>query len=136
MLLKKSAIRGKNIVKKSDCIKSIEYIFNQKTLRNFNNQKRLFKKCGKVNDERKVREILLFHGTDSDNIDGILKNNFDIDTVPIHKNKRMAYGRGVYMSEHPEISFKYGNILQLCKVILPVFCAKLMSGFILVFPYQ
>ena len=64
----------------------------------------------------KVKEVLLFHGTDSANLDSIMENNFNIDAVPSHKEKKMIYGRGVYMSEHPEIAFNYGDKLLLCRV--------------------
>ena len=117
MLLKKAPIASKSIDNQSDAIASIEYVLNQKTLKTFNAKKKFFhdNKRG-LNSEGKVKELLLFHGTDTGNIDSIMENNFAIDAVPNHKTKAMVYGRGVYMSEHPEIAYSYGDKLLLCRV--------------------
>ena len=95
----------------------MEYVVNPKTLKTFNAKKQFFleNKRG-LRVDGKVKELLLFHGTDSGNLDSIMENNFNIDTVPSHKKKKMIYGRGVYMSEHPEIAFNYGHKLLLCRV--------------------
>ena len=117
MLLKKAPIRSKSIENQSDAIASIEYVVNQKTLKTFNAKRKFFhdNKRG-LNSEGKVKELLLFHGTDTGNIDSIMENNFAIDAVPNHKPKAMVYGRGVYLSEHPEIAYGYGDKLLLCRV--------------------
>ena len=88
-----------------------------KTLKTFNAKKQFFleNKRG-LRVDGKVKELLLFHGTDSGNLDSIMENNFNINTVLSHKKKKMIYGRGVYMSEHPEIAFNYGHKLLLCRV--------------------
>ena len=69
-----------------------------------------------MNAEKKVREMLLFHGTDATNIDSILKDGFNLDFIPTHKMKLQLYGRGIYMAENPELAFQYGNIILICKV--------------------
>jgi hypothetical protein len=116
MLLKKPPIPGKPISNQGNAIAYVEYIVNQRTLKAYNDQKRLFHEQEKVNSEKQVREILLFHGTDTGNIDSILEKNFAIDHVSSHKKKLMIYGAGVYMSEHPEIAHGYGSKILLCKV--------------------
>ena len=117
MLLHKPSFPAKPIENKSNALASVEYVVNPKTLKTFNAKKRFFleKKRG-LRVDGKVKEVLLFHGTDSANLDSIMENNFNIDAVPSHKEKKMIYGRGVYMSEHPEIAFNYGDKLLLCRV--------------------
>ena len=107
----------KPIENKHDSVQSVEHIRNDKTLQNYNTKKLEFKEAGKVNTEKKVREMLLFHGTDAANIDSILKGGFNLDFNPTHKKKRQLLGRGIYMAEHPEIAFQYGNIILVCKVV-------------------
>ena len=117
MLLHKPPISSKPIKNKSNALASVEYVVNPKTLKTFNAKKQFFleNKRG-LRVDGKVKELLLFHGTDSGNLDSIMENNFNIDSVPSHKEKKMIYGRGVYMSEHPEIAFNYGHKLLLCRV--------------------
>ena len=117
MLLHKPPISSKPIKNKSNALASVEYVVNPKTLKTFNAKKQFFQENKRgLRIDGKVKELLLFHGTDSGNLDSIMENNFDIDTVPSHKKKKMIYGRGVYMSEHPEIAFNYGHKLLLCRV--------------------
>ena len=117
MLHHNVASRNKiTIQNKPNSIQSIEHIVNKKTLDIYNQMKKTFKEQGKVTEDKKVRELLLFHATDAKNIDSILQNGFNIDHDPQHKQKKMVFGRGVYFSEHPEISFFYGNKILLCKV--------------------
>ena len=106
----------KTIENKANSVQSVEHICNPKTLENYNAKKQAFKEAGKVNIEKKVQEILLFHGTDAANIDSILKEGFNVDFNPKHKSKMQRYGRGIYVAEHPEMAFMYGNIILLCKV--------------------
>jgi len=108
----------KMLQRKSMSIASIEYLVNEKTLETFDSKKKFFEENKRgLNTEGKVKELLLFHGTDTANVDSILENNFAIDAVPTHKRKAMAYGRGIYMSEHPETALIYGNKLLLCRVL-------------------
>ena len=117
MLLHKPPISSKPIKNKSNAPASVEYVVNPKTLKTFNAKKQFFLENKRwLRVDGKVKELLLFHGTDSGNLDSIMENNFNIDTVPSHKKKKMIYGRGVYMSEHPEIAFNYGHKLLLCRV--------------------
>merc|ERR1712013_231000 len=60
--------------------------------------------------EKKVREMLLFHGTDAANIDSILKDGFNLDFNPTHKKKMQRYGRGIYMAEHLLNQVAPGNV--------------------------
>ena len=55
-----------------------------------------------------------------ESINGIAKNNFDIDAVPLgyKRSKAMYFGRGVYFSESPTISLVYGSSLLICQVFL------------------
>ena len=99
------------ILNQSDAIESVRYIVNSKALQTFTNMKRLFKEQGKVSQDRKVKELLLFHGTKKESLNSILENNFDLGLCV-----RMAHGDGIYMSEHPEVSFGYGDQLLLCRV--------------------
>ena len=69
-------------------------------MQNYNTKKLEFKEAGKVNTEKKVREMLLFHGTDAANIDSILKGGFNLDFNPTHKKKRQLLGRGIYMAAY------------------------------------
>ena len=87
----------------------------------YNQMKNTFKEQGKVTENKKVREMLLFHSTDAKNIDSILQNGFNINHNPNHKEKKMIFGRGVYFSEHPEYSYMYGNKILLCKVRVMIY---------------
>ena len=101
----------------SKSISSIECVVRQKTLDTFNSKKRFFEENKRgLNGDGKVEELLLFHGTDASKIDSIVENNFDIDALPKQRKKRMAYGRGVYMSKYPHIALGCGDTLLLCRV--------------------
>ena len=102
----------KPIQNKPNSVQSVEHISNPKTVENYNAKKEV----GKVNRENKVREMLLFHGTDAANIDSILEEGFNINFNPKHKSKLQLYGRGIYVAEHPEMAFHYGNIILVSKV--------------------
>ena len=106
----------KPIQNKANSVQSVEHISNPKTLEKYNARKQAFKEAGKVNTEKKVHEMLLFHGTDAANIDSILKDGFNANFNPSHKSKTQHYGRGIYVAEHPEMAFHYGNIILVCKV--------------------
>ena len=116
----------KPIQNKPNSVQSVEYISNPKTQETYNTKKQAFEEAGKVNREKKVREMLLFHGTDAANIDSILIEGFNVDFNPKHKSKLQLYGRGIYMAEHPEEAFYYGNIILVCKVETHIFrCASI-----------
>ena len=115
MLLKPTSY-PKPIQNKPNSVQSVEHISNPKTLENYNAKKLAFKEANKVNGVKRVREMLLFHGTDAANIDSILNEGFNVNFNPKHKAKLQLYGRGVYMAEHPELAFHYGNIILVCKV--------------------
>jgi len=114
MSLQNPPITAKQINNPFHAIRSIEYIENEGNTEKYRHCKKLFSKksdkCGK--------EILLFHGTNVQNIDSIFTTNFNIDKSPVDRRKMMAYGRGVYLSEFPGVSLTYGAGLVLCKVLL------------------
>ena len=56
--------------------------------------------------------IFAYHGTSSNVIDSILKNNFDMKFA-----KRQAHGPGNYFSEYPDTSLGYGTGLIFCKIL-------------------
>ena len=99
----------------TEVIESVTYIVNEKTERTFQQCKSTFSELGVSN-----QEILLFHGTDEINVDNIFLKNFDIDHVPINRQRKkmMAHGRGIYMSDSPSMCKKYGNRIILSRVLL------------------
>ena len=118
-------IAMRTILNMSDAIESITYIENDEAMVKYEKQRELFKEQGKVNDQGKVDELLLFHGTAVASLDNILSSNFVLDAAPIQQNsnqetrkKTMMFGKGVYFSEMPSVSLMYGNGLVLCKVML------------------
>ena len=116
-MLLKGKYRAPPIENLSEAISSIEYVVHQKTLETFNSKKKDFEEKRRgLNKDGKVKELLLFHGTDTSNVDSIVENNFSIDALPYQRKKKMAFGRGVYMSEHPQIALSYGDTLLLCRV--------------------
>lgn len=104
----------------SDAIAHIDYIKNPKLEKIYEAQKERF-----LQENKDVREVLLFHGTSASCVESILKTNFQIDHLPVQqtsqndvRDKKMMFGRGVYFSELPAVSLMYGNGLILCKVLL------------------
>ena len=73
----------------------------------------------KVNDQGKVEEVLLFHGSAHESIEGIALNNFKLTSAPLtgERSKAMLFGTGLYFSELPYVSLVYGSGLVLCKVL-------------------
>merc|ERR1711892_853887 len=119
----------KQVYNPSDSIESITYIHNEKLEAEYLNQKEAFKYQNKTNKHGDVREIFLFHGTAMESVEGIIADNFLIDSKPLHqveesggegrqRKKAMLFGRGIYLSEQPGISLMYGSGLLLCKVLL------------------
>jgi len=104
----------------SDAIAHIDYIKNSKLEKIYEDQKERF-----LQENKDVKEVLLFHGTSASCVESILKTNFQIDHLPVQqtnqndvRDKKMMFGRGVYFSEIPAVSLMYGNGLILCKVLL------------------
>lgn len=89
-------------------IRSIEYVENHQLRDNFMMKQKQLKAEGFNSKER-----LVFHGTMLDNIDGIIKDNFQMGCLV-----RKLFGRGVYFSESPDVSAGYGAGLLLCRVLL------------------
>ena len=93
-------------------IKSIDIVVNKALQKKFDEKKEELSTQG----HGELECLLLFHGTPQQNIQPILKNNFDIS---IRTNGR-TYGDGVYFSECPEVSLGYSRdqkSLILCKVL-------------------
>ena len=61
---------------------TITYIENGNLKRNFEKSKK-----DKEDSGEHFEEILLFHGTDEENIDSIFNNNFDINRHPLKRSK-------------------------------------------------
>ena len=85
----------------------VDYIKNVKLEERFLAQKEKL-----LLEGRDAGEVLLWHGTNPGAIEPILKNNFDIESVPVQaqgRDKKMQYGRGIYFSEVPTTSLLYKN---------------------------
>ena len=81
-------------------------------------QKDSFRKSAKLDEKEEVQELLLFHGTSLESVNGIAENNFDLEAAPsCPRSKAMALGRGVYLSSSARTSLQYGSTLLLCKVL-------------------
>ncbi len=96
--------------KKSLQIESVDYYINPPLVRKFSNKCTQFK--AKYGDVPEGNYVLAFHGTDSTNINGIVKENFRVDKIA-----RSMYGKGFYFSEDLNISVGYGNNLLLCQIL-------------------
>ena len=64
------------------------------------------------------QEVFAYHATKPENIDSIIKNN--LDPKKAGSAHGTAHGKGVYFSEHPQFSFKYGNKAMLVFKLLLV----------------
>ena len=85
----------------------VDYIKNVKLEEQFHAQKEKL-----LLEGRDAGEVLLWHGTNPGAVEPILKNNFDIESVPVQaqgRDKKMQYGRGIYFSEVPTTSLLYKN---------------------------
>ena len=94
-------------------VQSVDYYINPPLLDKFRKkQASLQEQYGVESIESKF--ILGFHGTDPQNVETIVKGNFDISKV-----KTCLYGLGIYFSEFPDISIGYArtNKLLLCKIL-------------------
>ena len=63
-------------------------------------------------DNSPIDEILAYHGTAVENIDNILNCNLQISY-----SVRRAHGKGMYFSEFPNVSLRYGQGLVLCRIL-------------------
>jgi len=100
-------------------IKSVVHVNNPDLSREFEEEKLRLLKQGKVDEHGLVRETLLFHGSENENINIIVEENFSVDHQPQGKReKTMLFGRGLYMSPLPGVGLMYGQTLLLCKVLL------------------
>ncbi len=88
-------------------IESIDYVWNERLEQKFE-----MKRMRLLQDGHPAEEMLLFHGTRAQNVQSIIRNNFDTAL-----SRRQAYGPGIYFSEVPAMSFGYGEALILCRVL-------------------
>ena len=113
-----SPIATRRLKDLNKAIKSIEYIENERLELAYETQRRKFREEGKLENDGRVKELFLFHGT-SENASGrISKQNFIIESENEMRKKPMYFGRGVYFSELPALSLRYGSTLLLSKVLL------------------
>ena len=105
---------AKSIFQKKSCnmtfqpvIKEIKYVENSILLNRYTKCKETFKSNGVTTTER-----LVFHGTQAP-VHEIFENGFLLSKV-----KKMAYGYGIYFSEHVLKSLSYGDNLILNRVLI------------------
>jgi len=92
-------------------IKSVDVVYNKKLKEKFDDKKQELQRK-RLDD----KPLLIFHGTPQENIEPILRDNFDLTKVA---NGR-KFGNGVYFSEMPEVSLGYSrdqSSLILCMVL-------------------
>ena len=94
-------------------IERIDFIVHPKLIKEYHAQKENFQ-----NEKVDINEKLLFHGTHATNVNKILADNFKLDVDPVSRKKFNMYGQGIYFSDFPAQSLKYGEALLLCKVLL------------------
>ena len=102
-------------------IKSIDIVVNKVLQQKFEDKKE------ELSNQGYGDCLLLFHGTPQQNIQPILRNNFDLSI----KTNGRAYGDGVYFSECPEVSLGYSRdqkSLILCKVLPGTNCKEVKRG--------
>jgi len=94
-------------------IVSIDIVENPNLEARFRQKREEFKRQGIPADGSDP--VLAFHGTQQQNIDPIIRNNFDLA-----KFKVGVHGFGIYFSEQPEVSTGYASNCKsmiLCKVL-------------------
>ena len=102
-----------------ESIKSVVHLTNPGLSQQFEEERQLLLKQRKVDEHGLVRETLLFHGSENENVNIIVEENFSVEHQPVGKReKTMLFGRGLYMSPLPGVSLMYGETLLLCKVLL------------------
>ena len=91
-------------------IKSMTIVINPALQSAFDNKQKSFR-----SQNIPSTSIFAYHGTttDSNVIDNILKNNFDMSFA----RHRQAHGPGNYFSEYPNISLGYGAGLIFCSIL-------------------
>ena len=94
-------------------IERIDFIVHPKLLAEYDQEKTKFQ-----NSKIPINEKCLFHGTHATNLNKILNDNFKLTADPVSRNKVNMYGEGIYFSDYPGHSLKYGEALLMCKVIL------------------
>ena len=94
-------------------IERIDFIVHPKLFAQYEEEK---EKCR--HKKILINEKLLFHGTHATNLNSILSHNFKLTADPVSRNKLNMYGEGIYFSDFPAKSLRYGEALMLCKVIL------------------
>ena len=94
-------------------IERIDFIAHSKLFAEYEELKEKFK-----SQDKQINEKLLFHGTHATNLNKILDDNFKISADPVSRKKVNMYGEGIYFSDFPAKSLRYGEALLLCKVIL------------------
>eukprot|EP01084_Bolivina_argentea_P286661 491780_1 len=98
-------------------INEVEFVINPKLIKKFEAKKKQMM-TKNVCKESDLNVILAWHGTNTGNIENIVKNNFDLSKLGVNKKNKGYYGAGIYFSEFARISNVYGDGLLLCKVIL------------------
>ncbi|KAI5066362.1 hypothetical protein GOP47_0018986 [Adiantum capillus-veneris] len=86
-------------------VKKVEFVWNQVLYDRYQNVKQQF-----LAERKPVDEILVFHGTNAESIDKIVKEGFKVggtDGVPIRCGT--AYGHGVYTAANPDTSIPYSG---------------------------
>lgn len=98
-------------------VTSVEYYINPELERRFKIAQDVMKAKYPTGEESEL--ILAFHGTKPENIDSIVKNNFDIKRLGASTGDKGYFGAGIYFSEFPSTSMGYGGggKLLLCKVL-------------------
>ena len=91
-------------------ILSVDYYVNPELVRKFRAKHSEFVELYGEGDRSAT--VLAFHGTEECNIQGIIDNNFLLELC-----KRSVYGKGIYLSEYPNVSLNFGRSLLLCKVL-------------------
>ena len=109
-----SGIFHKLLGHNSYAVSSVTMVQNPGLEARFKQKQNYFRLLGIPSDP-----VFGFHGTDEKNIDPILRNNFNLESV-----KRTAHGFGIYFSEMPEVSVDYVTgsksfkSLILCQILL------------------
>merc|ERR1712156_876131 len=95
-------------------LECVDYIFNPKIAKQFEETRKDFESRGIPVKERRI-----FHATHNDNIMPIISGNFDIDAKRVDGNKIMSLGRGIYFSDFPPCALGYGkgNSILMCRVL-------------------
>lgn len=83
-------------------VSRVTYIVNPPLVRRYEAFKEVLKSKGE-----EARELLTFHGTTADAVEGILKDGFRIGGVDVPRAVGAMHGQGVYMSEDPGFAMRY-----------------------------